>query len=129
MAERLGCDLAARGLVIFSGLAGGVDSAAHRGAVAGKGKTVAVFGTGVDQIYPKENSRLVDQILALGGALISEFADRKSTRLNSSHSQISYAVFCLKKKRYLSPLSTVATPPPTRPSRRARNRPALSRTP
>jgi len=74
MAERLGCDLAARGLVIFSGLARGVDSAAHRGAVAGKGKTVAVFGTGVDQIYPKENSRLVDQILALGGALISEFA-------------------------------------------------------
>src|SRR5437588_1982740 len=74
MAERLACDLAARGLVIFSGLARGVDSAAHRGAVAGKGKTVAVFGTGVDQIYPKENSRLVDQILALGGALISEFA-------------------------------------------------------
>src|SRR5216110_2343315 len=60
--------------MIFSGLARGVDSAAHRGAVAGKGKTVAVFGTGVDQIYPKENSRLVDQILALGGALISEFA-------------------------------------------------------
>ncbi len=73
MAERLACDLAARGLVIFSGLARGVDSAAHRGAVAGKGKTVAVFGTGVDQIYPKENSRLVDQILSLGGALISEF--------------------------------------------------------
>src|SRR5439155_6404766 len=74
MAERLACDLAVRGPVIFSGLARGVDSAAHRGAVAGKGKTVAVFGTGVDQIYPKENSRLVDQILALGGALISEFA-------------------------------------------------------
>src|SRR5438477_4324668 len=74
MAERLSCDLAVRGLVIFSGLARGVDAAAHRGAVAGKGKTVAVFGTGVDQIYPKENTRLVDQILALGGALISEFA-------------------------------------------------------
>jgi DNA processing protein len=73
MAERLARDLAARGLVIFSGLARGVDSAAHCGAVAGKGKTVAVFGTGVDQIYPKENSRLVDQILSLGGALISEF--------------------------------------------------------
>ncbi|HKS73324.1 MAG TPA: DNA-processing protein DprA, partial [Terriglobales bacterium] len=58
MAERLACDLAARGLVIFSGLARGVDTAAHRGAIAGKGKTVAVFGTGVDVIYPKENSRL-----------------------------------------------------------------------
>jgi DNA processing protein len=43
MAERLACDLAARGLVIFSGLARGVDSAAHRGAVAGKGKTVAIL--------------------------------------------------------------------------------------
>src|SRR6266536_3964388 len=74
MAERLASDLAVRGFVIFSGLARGVDTAAHRGAVSGKGKTVAVFGTGVDQIYPKENSRLVDQILALGGALISEFA-------------------------------------------------------
>jgi DNA processing protein len=73
MAERLACDLAARGLVIFSGLARGVDAAGHRGAIAGKGKTVAVFGTGIDVIYPKENTRLVDQILALGGALVSEF--------------------------------------------------------
>ena len=73
MAERLACDLAARGLVIFSGLARGVDAAAHRGAIAAKGKTVAVFGTGVDVVYPKENRRLVDQLLALGGAVISEF--------------------------------------------------------
>jgi len=73
MAERLACDLAARGLVIFSGMARGVDTAGHRGAIAGKGKTVAVFGTGVDVIYPKENSRLLDQILGLGGAAISEF--------------------------------------------------------
>ena len=63
MAERLSCDLAARGLVIFSGLARGVDAAAHRGAVHAKGKTVAVFGTGVDIIYPKENNRLTEQIL------------------------------------------------------------------
>ena len=73
MAERLACDLAARNLVIFSGLARGVDTFAHRGAVSAKGKTVAVFGTGVDVMYPKENSRLADQILSLGGALISEF--------------------------------------------------------
>jgi DNA processing protein len=72
MAERLARDLANRGLVIFSGLARGVDAAAHRGAHA-KGKTVAVFGTGVDIIYPKENSRITEQMLALGGALISEF--------------------------------------------------------
>jgi DNA processing protein len=74
MAERLSCDLAVQGLVIISGMARGVDTASHRGAISAKGKTVAVFGTGVDVIYPKENSRLSEQILALGGALISEFA-------------------------------------------------------
>jgi DNA processing protein len=73
MAERLACDLAAQELVIISGMARGVDTASHRGAISAKGKTVAVFGTGVDVIYPKENSRLSEQILALGGALISEF--------------------------------------------------------
>src|SRR5581483_8087063 len=73
MAERLSCDLAARGIIILSGLARGVDTAAHRGALAARGKTVAVFGTGVDVVYPRENSRIADQILALGGALISEF--------------------------------------------------------
>jgi len=74
MAERLACDLAARGLIIFSGMARGVDTAAHRGCLAGKGRTVAVFGTGVDVIYPRENQKLADQILAQEGALVTEFA-------------------------------------------------------
>ena len=74
VAERLACDLAARGLVIFSGMARGVDTASHRGAIAAKGKTVAVWGTGVDVVYPKENTRLLEQILSLGGAVVSEFA-------------------------------------------------------
>ena len=73
MAERLSTDLAARGLVIISGLARGCDTASHRGAVAAKGKTIAVLGTGIDVMYPKENTRLTEQILALGGALITEF--------------------------------------------------------
>ena len=73
MSERLACDLAARGLIIISGLARGVDAAAHRGAVNAKGKTIGVFGTGVDVIYPREHNRLTEQILGLGGALISEF--------------------------------------------------------
>ena len=73
MAERLSTDLAARGLVIISGLARGVDTASHRGAVAAKGKTVAVLGTGIDVMYPRENTRLAEQIVALGGALITEF--------------------------------------------------------
>lgn len=74
MAERLSSDLAAHGLIIFSGLARGVDTAAHRGCLAAKGKTVAVLGTGVDVIYPKENKRIAEQILANGGAIVSEFA-------------------------------------------------------
>jgi len=73
MAERLSTDLVVHGLVIISGMARGVDSAAHRGTLAARGKTVAVFGTGIDVMYPKENTRLAEQILALGGALISEF--------------------------------------------------------
>jgi len=73
MTERLACDLAARGLIIISGMARGIDSAAHRGAVNARAKTVAVFGTGIDVIYPKENQKLSEQILACGGALVSEF--------------------------------------------------------
>jgi DNA processing protein len=73
MAERLSTDLAAHGLVIISGMARGVDTSAHRGAISAKGKTIAVFGTGIDVMYPKENTRLAEQILAFDGALISEF--------------------------------------------------------
>jgi DNA processing protein len=73
MAERLSCDLAAHGLVIFSGMARGVDTAGHRGAIKAKGKTVAVFGTGVDVIYPRENKKIAEGILETGGALVSEF--------------------------------------------------------
>ena len=74
MAERLSCDLANNlGLVITSGMARGVDTAAHRGAFMAKGKTIAVFGTGIDVIYPRENQKIADSILATGGALVSEF--------------------------------------------------------
>jgi DNA processing protein len=73
MAERLSCDLSQRGFVIISGMARGVDTAAHRGAVHAKGKTIAVFGTAVDVFYPRENAKLADQILSCDGALVSEF--------------------------------------------------------
>lgn len=69
---RLASDLAQRGLVIVSGLARGIDSAAHRGALEGRGATVAVLGTGADIIYPRENKKLADQILETG-ALVTEF--------------------------------------------------------
>ncbi len=73
MAERLACDLAAHGLVIISGMARGVDTAAHRGALNAHGPTVAIWGTGIDEVYPKENRKLSEQILASGGAILSEF--------------------------------------------------------
>jgi DNA processing protein len=73
IAERLACDLAARGLMIISGMARGIDSAAHRGALNAHGSTVAIWGTGIDVPYPKENTKLADQILANGGAIVSEF--------------------------------------------------------
>jgi DNA processing protein len=66
-------DLAERGICIVSGLARGIDSAAHRGAIQAGGRTVAVLGTGIDAIYPKENTKLVDEILASGGAVVSQF--------------------------------------------------------
>jgi DNA processing protein len=73
MAERLGRDLAARGLVIVSGLARGIDACAHRGALSTPaGTTVAVLGCGIDVIYPKENRKLFEEI-EQRGAIISEF--------------------------------------------------------
>ncbi len=73
MAEMLSRDLANRGMVIFSGMARGVDTAAHKGALGAGGKTVAVWGTSIDVIYPKENKRLAEDIVASGGAVVSEF--------------------------------------------------------
>jgi DNA processing protein len=73
MAEVLARDLANRRLVILSGMARGIDTAAHRGALGASGSTVAVWGTGVDVIYPKENKALAENILVGGGAIISEY--------------------------------------------------------
>lgn len=72
MAEMLARELASRKLVILSGMARGIDAQAHRGALAAKAPTVAVWGTGVDVIYPKENKSLAENILATGGAILSE---------------------------------------------------------
>jgi DNA processing protein len=79
MAEMLARDLALRGLTILSGMARGIDTAAHKGALAAKGQvgnrgtTVAVWGTGIDVIYPKENKKLAEEIVATGGTIVTEF--------------------------------------------------------
>ena len=73
MAELLSRDLANRRLVILSGMARGVDTAAHKGALDAGGKTVAVWGTGLDVVYPKENKRLAEQIVLTGGTIVTEY--------------------------------------------------------
>ncbi len=75
VAEQLGLELAHAGVVVVSGLALGIDAAAHRGALNGGGVTVAVMGTGVDVVYPAAHAQLADAIVAGGGALVSQFPD------------------------------------------------------
>jgi len=72
MAERLGRDLAVRGIVIVSGLARGIDAIAHQGALAVGGRAIGVLGTGIDVCYPKENKKLYEKVLE-NGAILSEF--------------------------------------------------------
>ncbi|MFN2411984.1 MAG: DNA-processing protein DprA [Pyrinomonadaceae bacterium] len=71
--EMVSRDLASRGITIVSGFARGIDTAAHRGAIRGQGKTIAVLGTGIDGVYPRDNAKLVREILDSGGALVSQF--------------------------------------------------------
>jgi DNA processing protein len=73
VAERLATDLGAAGVVVVSGLAIGVDAAAHEGCLLGGGCTVAVLGSGVDVIYPASNSGLARRLLEAGGAVVSQF--------------------------------------------------------
>lgn len=70
--ERLCREIALHGITIVSGMARGIDSAAHRGALAGKGRTIAVLGCGIDIVYPPENKKLVEEI-SENGAVITEF--------------------------------------------------------
>lgn len=71
-AESFAKSLAAQGICIISGLALGIDAAAHRGALAGQGKTIAIIGTGADRLYPARNKELALKIIE-SGAIVSEF--------------------------------------------------------
>ena len=102
MAEMLARDLAVRRLLIISGMARGIDSCAHRGALAARMPTVAVWGTGIDVVYPKENKKLAEEILATGGAIVSELpmgtfpAPQNFPRRNRILSGLSVAVLVVE---------------------------------
>lgn len=72
MAEMLARDLAVRRVLVVSGMARGIDTCAHKGALAARMPTLAVWGTGIDVVYPKENKKLAEEILAMGGTIVSE---------------------------------------------------------
>jgi DNA processing protein len=72
-AMMLARDLAQRGITVVSGFARGIDAAAHRGALVAGGRSVAVLGTGIDEVYPRDHKKLAEEVLANGGALVSQF--------------------------------------------------------
>ncbi len=73
MAEKLSKELGKEGLCIYSGLAEGIDSIAHEAALEVKASTVAVLGSGMDNLYPRSNAELANKIVMNGGAVITEF--------------------------------------------------------
>ena len=73
-AKKLSYQLAYAGLTVISGLARGIDTAAHQGALAAKGRTVAVIGAGLAKLYPPENAALAEKIRSGNGAIVSEFS-------------------------------------------------------
>lgn len=78
LAQEFSTALAMHGLAITSGLALGIDGAAHRGAINAGGKTIAVIATGIDETYPRRHAKLAEDIIASGGAIVSEFAPQSA---------------------------------------------------
>ena len=116
VAEKLGRELAQHGVTVVSGLARGVDTFAHKGALDGGGRTLAVLGCGIDVYYPPENRRLYDAISAQG-AVISEFSFGveplamnfpKRNRVVSGLSQVVVAVEAGEKSGVLNTVAWAA---------------------
>ncbi len=81
--SKLSYDIAKKGIVTISGLARGIDSIAHKSTLMAKGKTIAIIGSGIDNIYPPENKKLVDEIVKNGGAVVSEYViGTKAEKMN-----------------------------------------------
>jgi DNA processing protein len=73
IAKRVAYDLASSGITVVSGLAMGIDTASHEGCLEARGKTIAVLGTGINNVYPRQNTSLAEKILENNGAIISEY--------------------------------------------------------
>lgn len=114
LAESLAKELAQRDVVIVSGGALGIDTAAHRGALAGGGRTVAVLGTGLGFLYPERNRALFDQVVDQGGALVSMFPENTPPRpgnfvaRNALIAGLSHAVVVVEAAERSGSLSTAA---------------------
>ena len=81
--KKLSYELAKKGIVTISGLARGIDSISHSATLQAKGKTIAVIGSGIDNIYPKENTKLANDIVKNGGVIISEYiVGTKAEKMN-----------------------------------------------
>lgn len=105
--------LAKENMCIVSGLARGIDSYSHIGCIKAGGKTIAVLGSGIDQIYPKENAKLYEQIIKTGGIIISEYViGTKPNKLNFPArnriiSGLSDGVIVIEAKQKSGTLNTV----------------------
>ncbi len=114
IARRIARELSASGVTVVSGLARGIDSAAHRGAVDAHARTIAVLGSGVDVIYPPEHMMLADEILENGGSILSEQPPgalplrHHFPARNRIISGLSSAVLLVEGARKSGALSTVA---------------------
>lgn len=113
VSKKFSYELAKKGICIISGMAKGIDSYSHLGCIGAGGKTIAVLGSGIDQIYPKENTALYNQILKTGGLILSEYViGTKPTKLNFPArnriiSGVSDSVIVVEAKEKSGTLNTV----------------------
>lgn len=94
IAEKFASVFARAGIPVISGLALGIDSAAHRGCLESRGRTIAVLAGGIQHIYPAINASLSEKIISAGGSIVSEFED-----------EVSYPDLFLRRNRIISGLS------------------------
>lgn len=113
VATAIGKGLAKRNIITISGLARGIDSISHRATIEENGKTIAVIGSGIDCIYPEENTKLAQEIVEKGGAIVSEYPpETKAERMNFPArnriiSALSSGVIVIEAKKKSGTMSTV----------------------